>query len=193
MFPHLSGEGCQVLEIVFSTASGRSRWAVSNHKHKTHNTQPTKHSHSYNTQSTKHNQQNTTTSTQTNNSEHKQHTKHSQPSTITSTNTLHSQQSTTTTTQLTTHSHKHNRKHKQKHTTHTLTIVFSYTQFPRLEGRWWNGMAKKSARTVWLNNVCTLTVSVVASLLQVCGGKPVWGESIVIKHHGIKKQQGKVE
>ena len=29
--------------------------------------------------------------------------------------------------------------------THTLTIVFSYTQFPRWEGRWWNGKAKESA------------------------------------------------
>ena len=49
-------------------------------------------------------------------------------------------------------------------------------------------MAKRSARTVWLNNVCTLTVSVVASLLQVCGGKRFWGLSC--KDHGIK--QGKI-
>ena len=45
-------------------------------------------------------------------------------------------------------------------------------------------MVKKSARTVWLNNVCTLTVSVAASLLQVCGGKRFWGLSC--KDHGIK-------
>ena len=45
-------------------------------------------------------------------------------------------------------------------------------------------MAKRSARTVWLNNVCTLTVSVIASLLQVCGGKRFWGLSC--KDHGIK-------
>ena len=36
---------------------------------------------------------------------------------------------------------------------------------------------EKSARIVWLNNVCTLTVSVVASRLQGCGGKTcLWGK-----------------
>ena len=45
-------------------------------------------------------------------------------------------------------------------------------------------MAKRSARTVWLNNVCTLTVSVVGSQLQVCGGKRFWGLSC--QDHGIK-------
>ena len=45
-------------------------------------------------------------------------------------------------------------------------------------------MAKRSARTVWLNNVCTLTVSVVASQLQVSGEKRFWGLSC--KDHGNK-------
>ena len=44
-----------------------------------------------------------------------------------------------------------------------------------------------SDRTVWLNNVCTLTVSVVASLLQACGGRRFWGLSR--KDHGIKQRK----
>ena len=66
-------------------------------------------------------------------------------------------------------------------------IGFQLHSVPTLGRKVMERHGEKSARTVWLNNVCTLTVSVVASLLQACGGRRFWGLSC--KDHGIKQRK----
>ena len=59
----------------------------------------------------------------------------------------------------------------------TLRQLYAVISIPTMGRMAKNRKVEESAATVWLNNVCTLTVNVVASRLQVCGGKTcLWGK-----------------